>query len=215
MKKKLFSILTLLLLSVSLLTGCVDKELQNVINAYANISSETIKGYTQTVKITQGDFSYESYSKQVEFNGASYKITENTTVLNEIGASERVTTTREVSYIDNGCLIKEVEGVLTNTGSATTDFKGRVNLRAEYFSSYSITSEDNKKVFTADIVSSSFSSFANSSVSGVNTMNITINLTNNKVNSSILKITKADGTEVVIEFTVTGRISNFAVPAYN
>ena len=46
-------------------------------------------------------------------------------------------------------------------------------------------------------------------------MNITINLTNNKVNSSILKITKADGTEVVIEFTVTGRISNFAVPAYN
>ena len=133
MKKKLFSILTLLLLSVSLLTGCVDKELQNVINAYANISSETIKGYTQTVKITQGDFSYESYSKEVEFNGASYKITENTTVLNEIGASERVTTTREVSYIDNGCLIKEVEGVLTNTGSATTDFKGRVNLRAEYW----------------------------------------------------------------------------------
>ena len=61
MKKKLFSILTLLLLSVSLLTGCVDKELQNVINAYANISSETIKGYTQKITITQGDFSYESY----------------------------------------------------------------------------------------------------------------------------------------------------------
>ena len=136
-------------------------------------------------------------------------------MLNEIGASEKVSTTREVSYIDNGCLIKEVEGHLTNTGSATATFEGKLNLRAEYFSSYTITSEDNKKVFTAGIVNSSFSSFVNTSVSGVNSMHITINLTNNKLNSSLLEYKKRDGTNVKIEFTVTGRISNFAVPAYN
>ena len=148
MKKKILTLFTSLFLCVLLLTGCKDKDFEKVLELYKNIDAVSVNGYEQTVTVKQGNFEYVSYSKKVEFNGVSYKITETDVVQNEIGAQNPTTESTDVYYIDNGYLIKDVDGVLSKTEPTEYSFEGKYNLTKENFVDYSIVKEEEKMTFS-------------------------------------------------------------------
>lgn len=214
MKKKILCLFTSLLLCVVLLTGCKDRDFEKVLSIYDNIDSFSLGGYEQTITIKQGAFEYVSYTKSVECNGESYKITETNIVQNEIGAESQTTSTIDVYYIDNGYLIKEVEGALTKTEQAEFSFEEKYNLVKDNFIDYSIVKEEEKMTFSAHVKEEKFSSFVNTALTDISDMLITINISNEKIVDMELEYHKKNGAEVTILTTIKTSYSNFAVPAY-
>lgn len=214
MKKKILSVLSILLFSVIVLTGCGDRELKNIIEIYEGIGASNTHGYETTINIKKGGFDYVSYDKKVEFNGVSYKITESQTTLNEIGASEQMTTTTTTSYIDNGHLITNVDGTFVKGEQTQFEIDGKFNLNKENIVDYSVVKEDKIQTFTAEIKSDKFSAFTSANLVGVQDMIVTITLLNDKITNIVLEYHKEDGSEVTVTTKLTSRLSNFSVPDY-
>ena len=214
MKKKIISLFASLLLCVVLLTGCKDRDFEKVLNVYNNIDSSGFAGYEQTITIKPGAFEYVSYTKRVEFNGESYKITEINVVQNEIGEQNPTASTTEVYYIDDGYLIKDIEGVLTKTEQVGASFEEKYNLTKDNLVDYSIVKEKDKMTFSAHVKEEKFSSFVNTALTDVNDMLITINILNEKIVDLSLEYHKKNGSEITILTTLNTSYSNFAVPDY-
>lgn len=214
--KKVLCTICLLIFSAILFAGCGEnKDIVSLRKDFSAFNLNNYYGYKQIVTITSGESNFESYIKDISYNGQSVKVYSKQNKLNQIGVDSNQDCEEILYFVDNGYKIENINGSYTKTDRVEISLNFGLKFKEDYFENFSVKYDGNKKSFNAKISKEYFSAFLNKSIENVKTMTFDVIVINDKLDTCLVQYVKDNNINVEIKTNFYSTKQNFNLPSYN